>query len=147
MVTSQGNTYIVIYDRQGFGCTTLDTGWQHTCHYKVWTMDNHACEYDAAHTTVLATDNIQNALEFHLQDSYYGITFPPDTKGVPLASNCRAYKVGSQTLVPANYEPRESQQLADYAACGFAFAATLCLFVGVRRLLSMLHSAVLARKG
>ena len=147
MVTSQGNTYVVIYDRQGFACTTLDTGWQHTCHYKVWTMDNHACEYDPQHTTLLATDNVQNAVEYHLQDSWYGFSIPPDTKGVTLASNCKAYSVGNQTLVPVNYEPRESQQLADYAVLGFAFAATVCMCVGVRRLLGMLHSAILARKG
>lgn len=147
MVVSQGNTYLIIYDRDGFACTTLDTGWQHTCHYKVWTMDNHACTYDPAHTQMLATDNVQNALEYHLQDSSYWTGNTSNTKGVPLASNCSTYKVGSQTLQPVNYEPRESQQIADYAACGLAFAATVCLFVGVRRLLGMLHSAILARKG
>lgn len=145
MVTSQGNTYVVIYDRDGFACTTLDTGWQHTCHYKVWTMDNQSCTYDPAHTTMLATDNAQNALEYHLQDSHYWNT--PQTKGVTIASNCKTYSVNGQTLVPVNYEPRESQQIADYAAFGIAFAAMVCLFVGVRRLLSMLHSAVIARKG
>lgn len=147
MVVSQGNTYVVIYDRDGFACTTRDTAWQHTCHYKVWTMDNQSCTFDAAHTTFMATDNVQNALDYHIQDSFYGFTIPPSTKGVLLASNCKAYSVGNQTLVPVNYEPRESQQIADYAAFGIAFAATVCLFVGVRRLLSMLHSAILARKG
>lgn len=147
MVVSQGNTYVVIYDRDGFSCSTLDTGWQHVCHYKLWTMDNHACEYDPAHTTLLATDNVDNALTYHIQDSYYGVTNPPSTKGVTLASNCQTYSVGSQTLQPVNYEPRETQQIADYACCGVALAATICLFVGVRRLLSMLHSAIIARKG
>ena len=147
MVVSQGNTYVVIYDRDGFACSTLDTGWQHTCHYKVWTMDNQSCTYDPAHIKMLATDNADNALEYHLQDSFYGITINPNTKGVTIASNCRSYIAGRQTLVPVNYEPRESQQIADYAALGIAFAATVCLFVGVRRLLSMLHSAIIARKG
>jgi len=159
VAVSQGNTYVVIYDRDGFACTTLDTGWNHTCHYKLWTMDNQSCTYDEAHTTMLATDNVQNALEYHIQDSRYSISYrsqgvtrapdwrPPNTKGVTIASNCKTYSINGQTLVPVNYEPRQSQQIADYAAFGIAFAATVCLFVGVRRLLSMLHSAVLARKG
>lgn len=147
MVTSQGNTYIIIYDKAGFPCTNAENGWQHTCHYKVWTADSQSCTYDPLHTKMQATDNLHDAIEYRFADSYYGATYNPDTKGVPIASNCKSYIAGSKTLVPVNYEPRQSQQIADYAACGIAFAATVCLFIGVRRLLSMLHSAVLARKG
>lgn len=142
MTPSQGNSWAVVYSPRGLDCVSLDTGWQHQCQFVILRNNSHSCDF--THPITGATSSAQNALDWHLSDSRLTSTFDP-RQGTLQASNCRTITVSGGERAPIDYAPRTTQQAADYTAIALAVCATICLFIGVRRLLSMLHSAIRAR--
>lgn len=142
MTPSQGNSWAVVYSPRGLDCVSLDTGWQHQCQFVVLRNNSHSCDF--THPITGATSSAQNALDWHLSDSRLTSTFDP-RQGTLQASNCRTITVSGGERAPIDYAPRTTQQIADVSALLLAVAATACLFIGVRRLLAMLHSAIRTR--
>lgn len=142
MTPSQGNSWAVIYSPRGLDCVSNDTGWQHQCQFVVLRNNSTSCDF--THPITGATSSAQNALDWHLSDSRLTSAF--DARfGTLQASNCKTITVQGGERAPIDYAPRTTQQLTDFTALLLAVAATACLFVGVRRLLAMLHSAIRAR--
>lgn len=142
MTPSQGNSWAVVYSPRGLDCVSNDTGWQHQCQFVVLRNNSTSCDF--THPITGATASAQNALDWHLSDSRLTATF--DARfGTLQASNCRTITVSGGERAPIDYAPRTTQQLTDFTVLLLAVAATACLFVGVRRLLGMLHSAIRAR--
>lgn len=142
MTPSQGNSWAVIYSPRGLDCVSNDTGWQHQCQFVVLRNNSTSCDF--THPITGATSSAQNALDWHLSDSR--LTSAVDARqGTLQASNCKTITVYGGERAPIDYAPRTTQQITATSALLLAVAATACLFVGVRRLLGMLHSAIRAR--
>lgn len=143
MTPSQGNSWAVYYVPRGVDCASLDTNYQHFCQFVTLYNSDTSCDFTNA--VKGASDNSQNALEWHLSDSRLTTNFDARFMGKIQASNCKTVTISGVERQPVDYAPRTTQQIADVSALFLAVAVSMALFVGVRRLLGMLHSAIRAR--
>lgn len=143
MTPSQGNSWAVYYVPRGVDCASLDTNYPHSCQFVILHNPNTSCIFNYAAKG--ATETSQNALDWHLSDSRLTQGFDGRYMGTLQASNCKTVTISGVERQPIDYAPRTTQQIADVSALFLAVAVSMALFVGVRRLLGMLHSAIRAR--
>lgn len=144
MTPSQGSSWAVYYVPRGVDCASLDTNYQHSCQFVILrNYGSTSCDFTYAIKGASASS--QNALDWHLSDSRLTANFDARWGGDLQASNCKTVTISGAERQPIDYAPRTTQQIADVSALFLAIAVSMALFVGVRRLLGMLHSAIRAR--
>ena len=144
MTDSQGSSWAVYYVPRGVDCVSLESHDFYSCHYVILrNYGSTSCDFTNAIKG--ASTSAQNALDWHLSDSRLTTNFDARWGGELQASNCRVVTISGAERQPIDYVPRTTQQIADVSALFLAVAVSMALFVGVRRLLGMLHSAIRAR--